>query len=410
MSCYDLPGLLPFDDAIARLLSSLSPVDALETLPVTSAVGRVTATPALAPTEVPAFDNSAMDGYGLRHGDAASGAPLPVQGRILAGETLGEALKPGHCVRIMTGAPLPEGCDTVVMQENALVSEQGVLFNPLPQIGSNVRKRGTDLTSGAELLPAGHRLRPIDVALLNSAGLAEVQVRRRLTVGLFASGDELKPAGTELAPGQIFDSNRPGLHALLEKLGVDVMDLGVIPDDPEALRQAFKTANDGCDLVISSGGVSVGEADFTRDILDQEGDIEFWKLAIKPGKPLAFGRLSQAWFIGLPGNPVSAMVTFHLIAVPAIRCLMGMPPRPLARLTATTRDALHKSPGRMDFQRGFWAETNGEIQVRSTGSGQGSYQLSSLIDANCYIALEQERGPVTAGETVALWLFDDVMT
>ncbi len=410
MSCYDLPGLLPFDQALTRMLTQLTPVDGVETLAITEAVGRVTAQAVRAQVNLPVFDNSAMDGYGLRHQDAVNGKPLPVQGRVLAGETLDEALKPGHCVRIMTGAPMPEGCDTVVMQENARVTDEGVNFDPLPEPGANVRLHGTDLKAGDVVLPAGHRLRPIDVALLTSIGLADVTVRRRLKVAVFASGDELQPAGTALAPGQIYDSNRPGLHALLDKLGVEVLDLGVVPDDPDALRQAFRTANETSDLVISSGGVSVGEADFTRDILDEEGDIEFWKLAIKPGKPLAFGRLSKAWFIGLPGNPVSSLVTFHLIAVPALYCLMGMPHQPLAQLNAITRDPLHKTPGRMDFQRGYWDLQDGTVQVRCTGSGQGSHQLSSLTEANCYIALEQDRGPVTPGETVTLWLFDDVMT
>ena len=409
MSCYDLPGLLPFDQALTRMLSQLTPVEGEETLAITKAVGRVTAQAVCAQVNLPVFDNSAMDGYGLRHQDAVNGKPLPVQGRVLAGETLDEALKPGHCVRIMTGAPIPEGCDTVIMQENTRVTDQGITVDPLPKPGANVRLHGTDLKAGDVVLPAGHRLRPIDVALLTSIGLADVTVRRRLKVAVFASGDELQPAGTTLAPGQIYDSNRPGLHALLDKLGVEVLDLGVIPDNPDALRQAFRTANESCDLVISSGGVSVGEADFTRDILDEEGDIEFWKLAIKPGKPLAFGRLSQAWFVGLPGNPVSSLVTFHLIAVPALRCLMGMPHQPLAQLNAITREPLHKTPGRMDFQRGYWDLQDGTVQVRCTGSGQGSHQLSSLTEANCYIALEQDRGPVTPGETVTLWLFDDVM-
>lgn len=409
MSCYDLPGLLPVDQALVRMLNRLTPVEDHQALAVTEAVGRVTAEPVHAQVNLPVFDNSAMDGYGLRHQDAANGQPLPIQGRVLAGQTLDGPLKPGHCVRIMTGALLPEGCDTVVMQENTQVTAQGASFDPLPDPGTNVRLKGTDLSVGAVILPAGHRIRPVDVALLISVGLADVTVRRRLKVAIFASGDELRPAGVTLAPGQIYDSNRVGLHALLDKLGVEVLDLGVIPDDPDTLRRAFRTANESCDLVISSGGVSVGEADFTRDILDQEGDIEFWKLAIKPGKPLAFGRLSKAWFVGLPGNPVSALVTFHLIAVPAIRRLMGMTHRPLAQLTAIAQEALHKSPGRMDFQRGYWALKDGKVQVHSTGTGQGSHQLSSMVDANCYIALEQDRGPVTPGETVTLWLFDDVL-
>lgn len=409
MSCYDLPGLLPFDQALTRMLDQLGPVEGEQTLLVNDAIGRVTAQPVRAKVSLPAFDNSAMDGYGLRYDEAAAGKPLAVQGQVLAGQTLNAPLKTGHCVRIMTGAPIPDGCDTVVMQENAVITDAGVSFDPLPAKGANVRLSATDLHAGDVVLPAGHRLRPVDVALLNSVGQTQVKVRRRVHVALFASGDELKPAGTALAPGQLYDSNRPGLHALLDKLGVEVLDLGVVPDDPDALRRAFRSANESCDLVISSGGVSVGEADFTRDILDEEGDIEFWKLAIKPGKPLAFGQLSQAWFVGLPGNPVSSLVTFHLIAVPALRCLMGMPHQQLAQLSAITREPLHKTPGRMDFQRGYWNLQDGTVQVRCTGSGQGSHQLSSLTEANCYIALEQDRGPVTPGESVTLWLFDDVM-
>ncbi|WP_108125119.1 gephyrin-like molybdotransferase Glp [Saccharospirillum mangrovi] len=406
MGCSDKPGLQPLDAGLDQLLTRITPLEGSETVALTNSLGRITAKAVRAETPVPAWDNSAMDGYALRRADLLADKPLPIQGRSLAGQPYTEPLKPGYCVRVMTGAVLPAGCDAVVMQEEAEVSDDGVVFHKVPEEGNNIRHAGDDCRVGDRLLPEGHRIRPQDLALLASVGCAEVSVRPRLKVALLATGDELRQPGEALNVGDLYDSNRPALYALLERLGVQVHDFGVVADDPDALREVLQQADASCDLIITSGGVSVGEADYTRQVLGELGEIELWKLAIKPGKPLAFGRLNRSWFIGLPGNPVSSLVTFHLVAARAIRRLQGQPDQPLAQLTAVTTDALHKTPGRMDFQRGVWRQTEHGVEVRSSRTQQASHILGSMTEANCYIALEQDRGPVEPGETVTLWLFD----
>lgn len=408
MGCSDRPGMLSLDTGLEQLLLRLTPIEGSESVPLASSLGRITANAVRAETPVPAWDNSAMDGYALRRADLLADKPLPIQGRSLAGQPYTEPLRPGYCVRVMTGAVLPAGCDAVVMQEEAEVSDAGVMFHKVPDDGNNIRRAGEDCRVGDRLLPEGHRIRPQDIALLASVGCAQISVRPRLKVALLATGDELRQPGEALITGDLYDSNRPALHALLERLSVEVHDFGVVADDPDALRAVLQQADASCDLVITSGGVSVGEADYTRQVLGELGEIELWKLAIKPGKPLAFGRLSRSWFIGLPGNPVSALVTFHLVAARSIRRLQGQPDRPLAQLSAITTDALYKTPGRMDFQRGVWRQGEGRVEVRSSRTQQGSHILGSMTEANCYIALEQERGPVEPGETVTLWLFDEL--
>jgi len=409
MGCSDRPGLMPLADGLAHLLDRLVPLAGLESVALSDSLGRVTATAIRAESPVPAWDNSAMDGYALRRADLLADKPLNVQGRSLAGQPFTQALKPGHCVRVMTGAVLPAGCDAVVMQEDAEVSDNGVTFDKVPEEGNNIRRAGEDCRAGDRLLPEGHRIRPQDLALLASVGCAEVSVRSQLKVGLLATGDELRQPHETLGMGDLYDSNRPALNAMLSRLGVQVHDYGVVADDPDQLRTMLQQADADCDLVITSGGVSVGEADYTRQILGELGEIEIWKLAIKPGKPLAFGRLSDSWFIGLPGNPVSSLVTFHLVATRAIRKLQGQPDKALPTLSATTTEAIKKTPGRMDFQRGVWRQTERGVEVRPTRAQQASHILGSMTEANCYIALEQDRGRVAAGETVTLWLFDEVM-
>lgn len=408
MGCSDRPGLTPLAEGLAQLLDRLVPLAGVESVALADSLGRVTATAIRAESPVPAWDNSAMDGYALRRADLLADKPLPVQGRSLAGQPYTEPLRPGYCIRVMTGAVLPAGCDAVVMQEDAEVSDAGVTFDKVPEEGNNIRRAGEDCRAGDRLLPEGQRIRPQDVALLASVGCAEVSVRPQLKVGLLATGDELRQPHEPLGMGDLYDSNRPALHAMLSRLGVEVHDYGVVADDPDQLRTVLQQADADCDLVLTSGGVSVGEADYTRQILGELGEIDIWKLAIKPGKPLAFGRLSDSWFIGLPGNPVSSLVTFHLVAARAIRRLQGQPDRPLAQLSAITTDALYKTPGRMDFQRGVWRQGEGWVEVRSSRTQQGSHILGSMTEANCYIALEQERGPVEPGETVTLWLFDEL--
>lgn len=408
------PALRPLDDALHEMLTTLSPLTESLALPIEQALGRVLAEPVISPMDVPPFDNSAMDGYALRSADLAAGTTLLLQGRALAGHPLGcegaygATCEAGHCVRIMTGAALPEGADCVIMQEEAQADGNRVTFTTTPQPGQHVRRRGEDIPRGSEVLAAGTRLTARELPLLASLGIASVRVLRRPKVALLSTGDELKAVGTPLAHGEIYDSNRYGVRAMLERLNVEILDLGIIPDDPEQLRAAFEHAQREADALITSGGVSVGEADYTKQLLEELGEIGFWKLAIKPGKPFAFGRLAHTWFFGLPGNPVSAMVTFDQLVRPALARLAGERYRAPLRLTAITADALKKAPGRLDFQRGILESTPDGLVVRSTGS-QDSGVFSSLSRANCYIVLECERGRVAAGESVTVEPFGSLL-
>ncbi|MGL5036777.1 MAG: molybdopterin molybdotransferase MoeA [Aeromonas sp.] len=398
---FDTSGLLPLNEALQGMLAQLACCCDSEPLALPHALGRTLAENIASPLAVPPFDNAAMDGYAVRLADLANGQPLLMVGKAFAGQPYQGPWPAGHCVRIMTGAPVPAGTDAVVMQEETHAEGNSITFLCSPTAGQHIRRAGSDIQKGACVLSAGTRLTPREMPLLASLGVATVKVRRPLIVAIFSTGDELKPVGTPLAHGDIYDSNRYGVRAMLSRLGCECLDLGIIPDDPAQLRAAFKRADEQADVLITTGGVSVGEADFTKQLLDELGEIGFWKLAIKPGKPFAFGRLPNAWFFGLPGNPVSAMVTFDQLVQPALAKLAGQHfTRPL-KLTAVTTDALKKAPGRLDFQRGIFSQGPNGLEVRSTGS-QDSAVFSSLSQANCYIVLERERGKVAAGETVTI--------
>lgn len=405
---FDTSGLLPLSDALQGMLEQLACCCDSEQLPLPKALGRVLASDIASPLAVPPFDNSAMDGYAVRLADLASGTPLIMAGKAFAGQPYQGEWPAGHCVRIMTGAPVPPGPDAVVMQEETQADGDRITFLAQPEPGQNIRRAGSDIGKGACVLPAGTRLTPREMPLLASLGVATVPVRRPLKVAIFSTGDELKPVGTPLAHGDIYDSNRYGVRAMLARMGCNCLDLGIIPDDPAQLRAAFIRADEEADVLITTGGVSVGEADFTKQLLDELGEIGFWKLAIKPGKPFAFGRLPHAWFFGLPGNPVSAMVTFDQLVQPALAKLAGQQfERPL-QLQAIAAESLKKSSGRLDFQRGIMSQGPNGLEVRSTGS-QDSAVFSSLSRANCYIVLERERGRVAAGETVTVEPFGGLL-
>ncbi|MGR6849008.1 molybdopterin molybdotransferase MoeA, partial [Acinetobacter baumannii] len=331
------------------------------------------------PLNVPPFDNSAMDGYGVRYTDLNTQSPLPIVGKAFAGVPFEGELPQGQCVRIMTGAMIPAGVDTVIMQEETQVTDNGILFPHPAKLGQNIRRIGEDIKQNDIVLPAGTKLSTAQLPLIASLGIANINVYRKLKVAVFSTGDELQTIGQPLKAGQIYDTNRFAVRLMLEKLDCDVLDLGVIPDSPEKLRETFKTADAQADLVISSGGVSVGEADYTKQILDEIGEIGFWKLAIKPGKPFAFGHLHNAWFCGLPGNPVSATVTFYQLVQPLIARLSGFSQwRAPQRFHAKTCSPLKKSAGRLDFQRGIASiNENGEWQVTTSGH-QGSHVYSSF--------------------------------
>lgn len=408
MMGFDTGALLPLDKALQGMLEQLSCCCETEQLPLPQALDRILAEEISSPLSVPPFDNAAMDGYAVRLADLAAGTPLPVAGKAFAGQPYDGEWPAGHCIRIMTGAPVPAGTEAVVMQEETQAGNDGITFLTHPAPGQNIRRRGEDMAQGSRVLASGLRLSPRELPLLASLGIASVSVRRPLKVAIFSTGDELKPLGTPLQHGDIYDSNRYGVKAMLTRMGIDCLDLGIIPDDPAALRAAFLQADREADALITTGGVSVGEADFTKQLLEELGEIGFWKLAIKPGKPFAFGRLPHAWFFGLPGNPVSAMVTFDQLVQPALARLAGQQfERPIL-LKATVTEPLKKSPGRLDFQRGILSAGPDGLEVRSTGS-QDSGVFSSLSRANCYIVLEQERGKVAAGETVTVEPFSGLL-
>ncbi|MCX2862807.1 molybdopterin molybdotransferase MoeA [Paucibacter sp. PLA-PC-4] len=393
-------------DFIARLVPRVA---AVEHLALRSALGRVLAEDIVSTINVPAGDNSAMDGYALRGSDlsAEGETRLLVAGTSFAGGPAGHDLAPGQCQRIMTGALMPPGLDTVVPQEfTRLDGDTVVIPAGLLRAGDNRRLAGEDLALGQVALAAGKRLRPADLGLLASLGRAEVPVRRRLRVAMLSTGDELRSIGEPLSAGCVYDSNRYTLWALLHQLGVDVLDLGVVRDDPGALRAAFETAAASADAIISTGGVSVGEADHTKRVMAELGEVLFWKIAMRPGRPMAIGRINEAILFGLPGNPVAVMVTFYAFVRDALLAMAGAAPHPLPWLRAACLQPLRKKTGRTEYQRGIVSRApDGGWQVQITGN-QGSGILSSMSQANGLVVLGHEQGDMAVGELVDVMPFE----
>lgn len=391
------------EDARARMLAQLEPVATLERVAVRDALDRVLGTDVVSNVAVPAHTNSAMDGYAVRSADlpAEGERDLRVIGQSFAGHPFAGTVDAGECVRIMTGAVMPRGTDTVVIQEDTHRDGDAVRVGTGHRGGQHVRKAGEDIADGATVLAAGRRLRVADIGLLASIGRVEVPVRRRLRVAFFSTGDELRSLGEPLGEGEIYDSNRYTLYGMLRHFGADTLDLGVVRDEPQALREAFTRAGSDADVVITSGGVSVGAADYIRSVLAEVGEIGFWKVNMKPGKPIAFGHLQGgATFFGLPGNPVSAMVTFYQVVQPALDRLAGAAPREPLALMVRAGSALKKGSNRREFQRGYLeTAADGTLSVRSA-SAQGSGILHSMSRANCFIVLPEDSGPIEAGQMV----------
>jgi molybdopterin molybdotransferase len=397
-------------EAVGEFLARLvAPVRDVEQVGVPEALGRVLARDLVSPISVPPHDNSAMDGFAFDGAQLAAGAlQLQVVGTALAGKAWQGSVGPGQCVKIMTGAIMPAGLDTVVPQEFTKTLADGRVEVPagLLRPGDNRRCKGEDLLEGRPALAAGERLGPAACGLVASLGIARVEVVRRLRVAYFSTGDEILSLGEPVREGAVYDSNRYTVHGLLTRLGCEVIDLGVVRDEPALLEQAFRAAAGRADAIITSGGVSVGEADFTKAMMKQLGDVAFWKIAMRPGRPMAVGRIGDAVLFGLPGNPVAVMVTFLAFVRPALLRMMGARATAPVYLKARSSEAMRKKPGRTEYQRGIVSPAaDGTLEVRTTGN-QGSGVLSSMVQANGLIVLHHGQGNVAAGDPVDVMMFE----
>jgi molybdopterin molybdotransferase len=415
---YD-PNSMPVDKAREFISRVLSPIADVERVNICAALGRVIADDVVSPIDVPGHDNSAMDGWAYRHADltivkdsivAPQFSTMKRVGTSYAGKPYLGAVGRGECVRIFTGAVMPEGCDTVAMQERVAEDEKGGIRIPNDlKAGQNRRFRGEDLKTGAVALHKGTLVTAAHLGLAASLGIGEINVYRKLRVAFFSTGDELKSLNSQLGVGEIYDSNRYTIYGMLKRAGCEPIDLGNFVDAPDAIRDAFLRAAGCADVIVTSGGVSVGEADFIKQMLNELGEVLFWKIAMKPGRPMAVGKVKNAYFFGLPGNPVAVMVTFNQFVRSALATLQGrvdykLPPYVKAKLTNNVK----KLPGRTEFQRGIFSFTENGYEVRTTGD-QGSGILSSMTQANCFVVLCTEVGNVEAGQTVDVQMFEGVM-
>jgi molybdopterin molybdotransferase len=394
-------------DGQRHILAHVAGPVPVETVPVTRALSRVLAADVQAPFDVPPADNSAVDGYAVGSGDipAAGTRELTVVGDLAAGAVFDRPLGGGQALRIMTGAPMPAGADTVYAQEVVERAGDRVRVGPIAK-GVNVRARGEDVAAGGIVIEAGIVLRPQEIGLITSLGVWQLEVHRRPRVALLSTGDEVAEPGTPRRAGQIYDANRFTLRGSIEQGGGEVLDLGIVPDVREVLSARLREAAAMADVVLTSGGVSVGAYDLVKEVLGELGTIDFWQVAMQPGRPLAFGRIGDTAFFGLPGNPVASLLAFMLFVRPALYQLAGrrrlFPPTWQARAL----EGLSKKTGRREFKRGILAYRDGTWEVRTTGP-QGSGILSSMVAGNCLIVLDEDRGDVAAGEIVDVEPFTD---
>lgn len=417
-SCMDDfdPGSIDAGQALQQILTAVEALSDTESVPIREALGRTVSKEVRSNVNVPGHTNSAMDGYAIR------GAEIPpngqqafsVIGTSWAGRPYIGPVNNGECIRIMTGAAMPENTDTVIMQERAQKDGNKILIDHTNKLGQNVRQAGEDIAIGETVLTKGKLITPAELGLLASTGISEVRVTKKLRVAFFSTGDELRPVGSTLEKGEIYDSNRYTLYGMLTRLGVEIIDMGVIKDDRDEVKQAFLNAAGCADVIITSGGVSVGEADFVKETLEKIGEVNFWKVAMKPGRPLAFGKIGDAWFFGLPGNPVSVMVTFYMFVQPALKKMMGIVYHEPLIVIAKCSTKLRKQPGRVEYQRGFLTKTTDSdstsysYEVKKTGA-QGSGILRSMSDANCFIILPMESAGVEIGDTVQALPFEAIV-
>ncbi len=406
-SCMDdyHPDAMPVAQARLFIKQFLSAVTQTQILPVRECMGRVLAADIFSAANVPNYDNSAMDGYAFNSKDMHAKSPtkLIIIGTILAGNTTANKIEAGQCARIMTGGMMPHGADTVIMQEKVKVDGDYITFTDALKPNMNVRFAGEDLQVGQIVLTSGHLIRAADLGLLASLGISQISVYRKLKVAFFSTGDELASLGDTLKKGQVYDSNRYSLYGMLSRFALEVIDMGAIPDDLKLLEDTLLSAAKQADVVITSGGVSVGEADYMKLLLAKHGHVMFWKIAMKPGRPLAYGKIGQAHYFGLPGNPVAVMVTFYQFVREALLILMGQTtPAPLPIFKVICAENIKKQTGRTEFQRGIlFFDTDGTWKVKPTGA-QGSAMLSSMSLANCFIVLDQTVGNLDAGSLVSV--------
>ncbi len=397
-------GLMPIADALANMLAVTSAINSTEEVSLFDASKRILANDLISPVNVPPVDNSAMDGYAFNSMSDLS-KPLILMGKVLAGATYDRDLQVDECVRITTGAPIPNGADVVEMQENTEAISNQVSFLQSVRKGQNIRQAGEDISQDSTVIASGTELSPAHLSLIASIGISKVIVTRKIRVALIATGDELVEPDGILQPGQIYESNRYALHALLSENNIDIIHFGIIKDDPKRIKQALKAASEQADLVITCGGVSVGDADYIKQVLDEIGQINFWKVAIKPGKPFAFGTIGKAIFCGLPGNPVSSYVTFETLVLPVLNRLSGQKRKTPMLLKATASENFYKRPGRTDFQRSIcFLDDSGNLMAKPNGK-QGSGLMTSVANANCYVVLEQQQSNVPKGSQVQVQLF-----
>lgn len=389
-----------------RITDLISPLNGWQRTAIRDSLDRILATDIISPINVPSHNNSAMDGFAVRFSDLQQETTqLKQVGIAFAGQPYSGDVKPGECIRIMTGAVLPPDCDTIVMQEQVESQGETITVHGQHSKGNHARYAGEDLKTGEVVLAKGRRIIPADLGLLASLGIAEVPVMRRIRVAFFSTGDELRSIGDTLEPGQIYDSNRYTLYGMLIRLGVDVIDMGVIPDQKEPLRQTLIEASQQADVIITSGGVSVGDADYVKEMLAELGQVDFWKIAMRPGRPLAYGQIDDTLFFGLPGNPVSVMVTFYQFVMPALRQLIGEANTDSMTMQVTCSDDIRKRPGRFEYQRGIlYTDEQGQTKVKTTG-GQGSGILRSMSYANCFILLDEACDGLPADSIVTVQPF-----
>jgi molybdopterin molybdotransferase len=393
-------GLLSFEAALAQILTAISPLDAWEQVTLKAALGRILAEPVRAPVALPPFPNSAVDGYAVNLSNAPPKEGLTVVGESFAGRPYPNRLDPAQAVRIFTGAVIPEGTTAVIMQEEVTQQGRSLYLKRLPAPGENIRSAGSDVRCGETVLSQGHCLQAADLGLLAALGISQVVVFQKPRVAYFSTGDELCSLDEPLGLGQIYDSNRYSLYGLLAELPVSACDLGTVPDDLAQLTSLLEEAGQNYHLILSSGGASVGDADLLRQAVARVGQINLWRIAIKPGKPLIFGRTGRAWYFGLPGNPVSVHVSFTQIVRPALWKLAGLAGFKPFRLKALCLNDLDKSPGRLEFMRGrLGLDDQGRLTVIGL-VGQESHQLATLSRADCFIVLPAESAGVHAGDTV----------